>query len=120
MYCLDTYALWEIQYANPKFSLFSNEQFVITEWTFVEFYRSILKQYDKVTADYWLRKLQPFIKKVNLDILTKAVVFQEENKKTDISIYDAIGYIYAQENNILFVTGDKEFKGRNGVMFIQK
>lgn len=120
MYCLDTYALWEIQYANPKFSLFSNESFVITEWTFVEFYRSILKQYDKITADYWLRKLRPFIRKVEIEILLKAVVFQEENKKTDMSVYDCVGYTFAQENNLLFVTGDKEFKGRKGVLFIQK
>ncbi len=120
MYCLDMYALWEIQLGNPKFALFSTEQFVISEWTFVEFYRSILKQYDKVTADYWLRKLQPSIKKIELGILTKAVVFQEDNKKTNMSLFDAIGYIYSQENNITFVTGDKKFKGRKGVLFIQK
>ena len=120
MYCLDTYALWEIQHANPKYSLFSNEPFVIAEWTFVEFYRSILKQYDKLTADYWLRKLQPFIRKVQIDTLLHAVVFQEENKKTDMSIYDCVGYTFAQENALLFVTGDKEFKEREGVLFIQK
>ena len=120
MYCLDTYALWEIQLGNPKFAIFSTEEFIVNEWTFVEFYRSLVKQYDKATADYWLRKLQPFIQKVELETLTKAVLFQEENKKGNMSLFDAVGYMYAQEHTILFVTGDKEFKGRKGVLFIQK
>ncbi len=120
MYCLDTYVLWEIQYGNEKFLQFPADKTIITEWTLIEFYRGLLKAYNQLTADYWLRKLQPLVLKVELDILLKGALFQHENKKTDISLFDAIGYVYAQENDLLFVTGDKEFKGRKGVMFIQK
>jgi predicted nucleic acid-binding protein len=120
MYCLDSYALWEMQYSNEKFSQFLTENFVITEWTLVEFYRTILREYDKATAEYWLQKLCPFSRKVEVETLIKAVLFQHENKKTNMSIFDCIGYSYAQAHDILFVTGDKEFKGRKGVLFIQK
>lgn len=120
MYCLDTYALWEIQFANEKFSQFLLDNFVVADWTLAEFYRGLLKTYNEETAEYWLKKLRPSCRKVDIDMIIKAAKFQYENKKTNMTMYDAVSYIYAQENDLLFVTGDKEFKGRKGVMFIQK
>ena len=120
MHCLDSYALWEIQFQNKKFSKFTEIDFVITDWTLIEFYRGLLKAYDKHTADYWFNRLKPFSQPADLTVLVRAVVFQELNKKTHMSLFDAVGYIYSRENNHIFVTGDKEFKGREGVAFIQK
>lgn len=120
MYCLDSYALWEIQFGNEKFSGFLTEKFVITDWTFVEFYRTLLREYNKKTADYWFRKFKPYIRKVNIDILIKAVLFQYENKKRRMSLFDCVGYLFSKENNLKFLTGDKEFKHREGAYFTQK
>ena len=120
LYCLDSYALWEIQFQNKKFLKFLDSDFVISDWTLVEFYRSLLKAYDKKTADYWLGKFQPHCKKVETITLIRAVVFQYQNKKTNISLFDCVGYIFSLENNFKFVTGDKEFRYREGVIFIQK
>ena len=120
MYCLDTYALWEIQFANEKFSNFLVDNFVVADWTLAEFYRGLLRTYNEATADYWLRKLRPSCRKVDIDTIIKAARFQYNNKKAKMSMYDTVGYIFAQENALLFVTGDKEFKGREGVLFIQK
>jgi hypothetical protein len=52
--------------------------------------------------------------------MIKALKFREENKKENISVFDAFGYIYSRENNFKFVTGDKAFKSREGVEFISK
>lgn len=119
MYCLDTYVLWEIQFGNEKYSKFLTENFVISDWTLVEFYKTLLKEYDKKTADYWFRKFKQYCKKVDIDILIRAVLFQYENKKRKMSLFDCVGYIFSLENDFKFVTGDKEFKHREGVLFIK-
>lgn len=119
MYCLDTYALWEIQFGNEKFLKFLTERFVITDWTLAEFYKTMLKAYDKKTADYWLGRFKSYSAKVEIDALIRAVVFQHTNKK-GISLFDAVGYIFSLENDMKFVTGDKEFKDREGVEFIKR
>jgi uncharacterized protein len=120
VYCLDTYALWEIQYQNPTFSRFLTEEFVVTDWTMMEFYRTLLRKYDKQTADYWIKKLAVFCKSVELSILIEAAQFQHEHKKKRLSLFDCVGYMYAKKNKLLFVTGDKEFKEKESVLFLKK
>ena len=46
--------------------------------------------------------------------------FRFSNKQKNISFFDGVGYCYAEENNLLFVTGDREFKSMKGVKFITK
>lgn len=120
MYCLDTYALWEIQFCNEKFSRFLSSDFVITDWTLAEFYKTLLKEYDKKTADYWYKRFKPYSKNVDIEVIIRAVLFQHLNKKEGMSLFDCVGYIFSLENNLKFVTGDKEFKHKEGVVFIQK
>ena len=45
--CLDTYALWEIIHGNPKFAFLLNDDFVLTDWTLIELYKTLLKSFDK-------------------------------------------------------------------------
>jgi len=118
--CLDTYALMEISQENPDFEVYLDSDFVITEITLVEFYGVILRNYNEQTADYWFRKLEGYAVSVNREILKEAVKFKHENKKTNISFFDAAGYIFSIKNGCYFVTGDKEFKDFKNVEFIQK
>mgnify|MGYP001577647945 CR=1 FL=1 len=120
-HCLDTYALWEIHLGNEKYHFFSDEEgFVISNWTLIEFYRTLLRQFNQQTADYWLKKLKPFCEEVDLDILAHAAVFQHEHHKKRISLFDAVGYCFSQSKGYTFVTGDKEFEQFKGVLFIKK
>lgn len=120
MLCLDTYALVEINNGNPKFVSFLEEDAVITDITMAEFYADMYRKYDERTADYWHKKLSVFCKPVHREILIKAVKFRIENKKKNLSFFDCVGYVYSLENSLKFVTGDKEFKDKEGVIFIQK
>ncbi|MFT4298014.1 MAG: hypothetical protein ACMXX5_02375, partial [Candidatus Woesearchaeota archaeon] len=72
IYCLDTYALWEIIKGNNKYSSIILSDFSLADWTLAEFYKTLLKQFDKRTAEYWYRKFMPYSLKVNLDVLKKA------------------------------------------------
>lgn len=64
--------------------------------------------------------LESFCKPVSLSTLIKAMQFRVDARKNDISFFDAVGYIFALENNYPFVTGDKEFEHMKGVEFIKK
>jgi len=71
-------------------------------------------------SDYWLRKVEKIAISVNRTILIKAVKFRHENKKRNLSFFDCVGYIFAIENNMKFVTGDRQFEDREGVEYIKK
>ena len=119
MICLDTYALVEVNNGSPKFIGLLARDPVITDITLAEFYADVYRKYDEKTADYWHRKLSAFCRAVSRDILIKAVKFRIDNRQKNLSFFDCVGYLYALENNIPFVTGDKEFEHREGVLFIK-
>ena len=76
-------------------------------------------EYKDKTADYWYRKLLFFAKPVTREILIKAVRYRIDNKKQNLSFFDCVGYMFAMENNMDFVTGDREFQGKDGVEFLK-
>jgi predicted nucleic acid-binding protein len=45
--------------------------------------------------------------------------FRKKNKKRNLSYADCIGYIYALKNNLIFLTGDKEFEDLKNVEFVK-
>ncbi|MEK6934846.1 MAG: PIN domain-containing protein [Nanoarchaeota archaeon] len=120
MHCLDTYALIEIAEGNPKFSFLLKGEFIIPSTTLAEFYWVLLRDKGNEEANYWIERLMNSSTNVLTKTLVKAQNFRYLNKKKDISFFDCVGYIFAQENNYLFVTGDKEFKNLSGVKFISK
>lgn len=118
--CLDTYALMEISQNNPAFDIYLDSDFVIADLTLVEFYGVILKKYDEQTAEYWFKKLEQYAVSVEKSILKEAVKFRYEHKKSDISFFDAVGYVFSIKKGYLFVTGDKEFENFKNVEFKKK
>jgi len=117
--CLDTYALIEIHDENPNFINYLNEDFVIIDLIMAEFYGIMLRNYNEQTAQYLFKKFEAYLKPVDVKILIKAVKFRQENKKENLSFFDCVGYVYALENNMNFVTGDKEFKNKDNVEFVK-
>jgi predicted nucleic acid-binding protein len=118
--CLDTYALMEIMNGNPKFILFLNSDFVISDITLAEFYGVLLREQGEEIAEKWFNDLESFSESPTLYILIEGVKFRYKNKHKNFSFPDAVGYIFAKENNFTFVTGDKEFEGLESVEFIKK
>src|SRR3989344_9015806 len=117
MKCLDTYALVEISRGNPNFSNYLNENSIIPDLIFAEFYSVILREYNEKTANYWFRQIESRLVPINVHTMIKAVKFRQENKKQNLSFFDCVGYTYAIENGMKFVTGDREFKDKVGVEF---
>ncbi len=118
MKCLDTYALVEINNGSPKSANLLNEEIAIADVTMAEFYGYLYRKYNLKTADYWHRRLSFLCRPVPRDIMIKAIRFKVDNSKEDLSFFDCVGYIFALENGMKFVTGDKEFKGKPEVEFM--
>ena len=119
MKCLDTYALVELHNGTPRFSGLLNEDAVIPDIIMAEFYGVLFRKMGLQTADYWLRKLSYLCRPVSRDILIKAVRYRMENQKERLSYFDCVGYIFALENGMKFVTGDPAFQKREGVEWIK-
>ncbi|MBI2631889.1 hypothetical protein HYW75_02715 [Candidatus Pacearchaeota archaeon] len=118
--CLDTYALVEISKENPKFVSYLNSNFVLTDLTLAEFYLVIFREEGEKVADYWFKKLERYSLPIDKELLIEAIKFRYENRKANISFFDAVGYIFSIKNGYLFVTGDKEFKDFPSVEFKKK
>jgi hypothetical protein len=119
MLCLDSYALVEIHEENKNYEFVLNQEFVIPDSTLAEFYQTLYRKLGKQTADYWLSKLSSYSVTVALDIWIKSIVYRHEHKAENLSMFDCIGYVFAQENKLKFVTGDKQFKNKKGVLFVK-
>ncbi len=112
---LDTYALVEIHNGNPEAEKYLEENAVVGDLTMAEFYYVLYKKYDEKTADYWHRKLSFLVEKIPIEAMIEGVKFRYDNKEEEYSFFDAVGYKYARKEDMTFVTGGKEFKGREGV-----
>jgi predicted nucleic acid-binding protein len=117
--CLDTYALMELHDHNPEYAQIFDKEWVVTELTLAEFYALLYRKHNEKTADYWCAKFTAFSTPVPLELLLKATKFRIDNAEQNLSFFDCVGYIYAQEHGMQFVTGDKQFKGRPGVLFVK-
>jgi len=117
--CLDTYALMELHDRNPSFIQLLDEEWVVTDLTLTEFYNVLQRKHGEKTADYWCAKFSHDTAQVPLPLLLKAMKFKITNAKQNLSFFDCVGYVYAREHKMKFVTGDKEFKGKEGVLFIK-
>jgi predicted nucleic acid-binding protein len=120
MRVLDTYALIELRNENPKFAHLLNKPFIIIDPTIAELFIVLMKNAGEEEARYWYNKFSFYCKPITRDMMIKGLKFREMNKKDNLSIFDAWGYIFARENNYTFVTGDKAFENREGVEYIKK
>lgn len=118
--CLDTYVLIEIYLGNEKFLSYLNTDFVITDLTLAEFFGVLLRDYSEEEANLWFDKLEKNSVSVNKEILKEAIKFRQKHKKTGISFFDAVGYVFALKKGYKFVTGDKEFEKLDNVDFKKK
>lgn len=113
--CLDTYALIEIIHKNEHFTELLEEGFIIPDPVLAELYDVLLRTHNREIADHWYVRFSLYSLPVPHELLKNAVVLRRANKKLNLSITDAAGYLLAQHLNISFVTGNQAFEGMPGV-----
>jgi predicted nucleic acid-binding protein len=120
-YFWDSYAIIELENGNTKYLKYSEYPVILTIFNLIEVYWVILNQIGEKEANKVYEEYRSAVVDVEDEILKEAIKFRKKvykNKK--ISYIDAIGYIYSLKNNLIFLTGDKEFEDLENVEFVKK
>ena len=118
-YFFDTYALIEMAKRSPAYALFINEPVVTTKFNLAEVFYIILEQFGEDQAKSAFVKFRNFEVDVPDEVLFKAMLFRLKNRKKGFSYVDCIGYIFALENKLKFLTGDDGFRDFPSVEFVK-
>ena len=116
-YFLDTYALIEIIKGNPNYNEFLDGEFSTCILNLYELFYNLLRVENKEIAKKYYIQFYDYIIDIKDEYIFEASKFKLENKKFDVSYTDSLGYIIALKNNMKFLTGDQQFKGRENVEF---
>ncbi|MEK6979165.1 MAG: PIN domain-containing protein [Candidatus Micrarchaeota archaeon] len=122
MYYLDTYALIEYLKGNPKYKRYIEYAISTSRFNLMELYYASLRDSDEETAERDYETFVPAEVEIPERTLKNAMKFRldlQQKKKANLSYVDAIGYRYALENKLKFLTGDKAFEGLENVEFVK-
>ncbi len=117
-YFFDSYAIIELLMRNPAYEKYREYPLITTVMNKIEVCWWALTRYDQTLSDIMLRSLS-HASEITDDVIRDAMIFRKQYKKRNISFTDAVGYAFARKNNLLFLTGDKEFKDLPGVEFVK-
>ncbi len=116
----DTYAIFEIAKGNKNYiNYISNIGIVTTKLNLMELYYRLFVTFGIEIAEMNYNKYREFSVEVEDEIVKRAMQFRAEHKNKDFSYVDCIGYIFAREKNIKFLTGDEQFKDMPNVEFVK-
>lgn len=115
----DTYALIEIIKGNKNYGIYTDFILITSELNLMELYYSMLKDYGKSLAEKYFSEWEKSAIIIPKLLIQKAMELRYEYNKEKLSYIDCMGYIYALENGIPFLTGDSKFKNKIGVEFVK-
>jgi len=105
---------------NKNYERFKEYMITTSTLNLMEVYYFLLRQYNKQTADFWMKKLKfNLVNIIKLDIALKSSYFRFNNKNEKLSYIDCLGYFLSKEMNMKFLTGDGKFKDKENVEFVK-
>lgn len=119
MYLFDTYALFEIINGNKNYEKYKEFPITLSVLNIAELYWNLLKEKDRKFADEQIEKFNFEILNIPYNLIIDAVLFRYENKRHDVSLVDAVGYVLAKKHKLKFLTGDRFFEDRDNVEFVK-
>ena len=118
-YFFDSYAVIEIIKNNNNYLPYFDKDINLSIFNLAEIYYNILNNFNEEKANEIYELYKEGVVEITDEILKEAMKFRRENKKKGFSYADCIGYIYALENNMKFLTGDREFADMKNVEFVK-
>ena len=116
----DTYALFEIFKGNKNYlNYISDIGIVTTKLNLMELYYGLFLEFGINVAEFYYNKYREFCADASDNIIKTAMQFKAQHKKRNLSYVDCVGYAFANEMKIKFLTGDKEFKDMPNVEFVK-
>lgn len=113
----DTYAIIEIIGGNTGYKKYLGSTLITGELNLMELYYAFLRDYGKETAEKYFDLWARFALTIPRASVKLAMEFRLANRKDNLSYVDCIGYVFALQNGIKFLTGDMKFRDREGVEF---
>ena len=118
-YFFDTYALFEIIKGNPRYDPYlSSVGIVTTRLNLMELYYGLLLRHGLSLAEQYYEQHLPNTVEIEDALIKEAAAFRANHRKKGFSYVDCLGYVLAHHLDIPFLTGDKAFKGMDGVRFV--
>ncbi len=115
----DTYALIEILNGTPSYKKYARCTLITSKLNLAELHYYLLKNYDEKTANKYLDFFQKLLVPVSLWAIKLGMKIKLKYKKQNLSYVDAISYASSLEYEVLFLTGDKQFKEKQNVEFVK-
>jgi predicted nucleic acid-binding protein len=103
---------------NPAYKKYEEFPLVTTVLNKIEVAFWGLQEYGEEFSDIILRSLANVIE-IPDDVIKEAVIMKQRENKRELSYTDCIGYSFARMHNLLFLTGDSQFKDFPGVEFVK-
>ena len=119
-YFFDSYALIEIIKANPLYLKYQQYAVTITIFNLIEVVYSVFLDFGEEKAKETYQKFYSCVEDVDQEIMIEALKLKQKYKKRDLSYADCVGYAFAKAKNMLFLTGDSDFKDLENVEFVRK
>lgn len=117
-YFFDSSSIIEIINKNKDYIKFKDEIIITNTLNIAEVYYHLLKEHNEQTADYWTSHLNFELMEITKEIAIKAAKLRRKYEKENISYADCIGYATALENDLIFLTSDERFAGKNQVEYV--
>lgn len=118
-YFFDSYAIIELSESSPHYDKYQEAEILTSVLNIGEIYQIILRKKGKETADDWFKKTNFKLLEITPEIIIQAVYFRHDNKKSDFSLPDAVGYKLSLKHNLKFLTGDRQFEDLPNVEFVK-
>ena len=119
MFFFDTYALIESIKKNENYLPYSKGKIICTLLNLFELHQALLREFDKKTADFWIRNFDYVVLEITKKDIIESSDFRFRNRGKKLSSIDCIGYIVAKNSKLKFLTGDKGFKDIENVEFVK-
>lgn len=119
-YFFDSYAIIELLRGNPQYLPYGEEAVTITFLNLMEVVHSVVMEFGEKKGKEIYEKFRGCVQEVDWPIVLQMTQLKQKLQRRNVSYADCLGYAFAQQKEMLFLTGDKEFKDLPGVEFVEK
>jgi len=119
MLFFDSYALIEIIKGNENYKRYLNETSITTKLNLMEIYYYLLREENEQKAEFYYNFYLPSCVSVPDKVIKRAMKFKLKFKNKKLSYVDCIGYVFALELGLKFLTGDNKFRELTNVEFVK-
>ena len=114
----DTSAIIDFIRSEEKTTPFKNNILITSSLNLMELYYILLRDHGKENAELHTKEWARYTAPVSLETVKRAMEFRLANRKENLSYVDCIGYLFAFEQGISFLTSDRAFAGRPGARMV--